>query len=76
MGDDPGKTLQALKKKYGKMSSDIVSGMIRFRLPENSSPEKIEDEMKNMGVTLLSINEARPTLEDVFVSQAMKADAQ
>jgi hypothetical protein len=29
-----------------------------------------------MGVTLLSINEARPTLEDVFVSQAMKADAQ
>ena len=76
MSDDPGTTLQALKKKYGKMSSDIVSGMIRFRLPENSSPEKIEDEMKNMGVTLLSINEARPTLEDVFVSQAMKADAQ
>ncbi|WP_227644259.1 hypothetical protein, partial [Klebsiella pneumoniae] len=43
MSDDPGTTLQALKKKYGKMSSDIVSGMIRFRLPENSSPEKIED---------------------------------
>ena len=75
ISDDPGKALEALKKRYGKMSSDIVSGMIRFRLPENSSPEKIEDEMKNMGVTLLSINEARPTLEDVFVSQAMKADA-
>jgi hypothetical protein len=57
------------------MSSDIVSGMIRFRLPENSSPEKIEDEMKDMGVPPMSINEARPTLEDVFVSQAMKADA-
>ena len=75
MSDDPGKTLQALKKRYGKMSSDIVSGMIRFRLPENSSPEKIEDEMKDMGVPPMSINEARPTLEDVFVSQAMKADA-
>ena len=76
MSDDPGKTLQALKKRYGKMSSDIVSGMIRFRMPENSSPEKIEDEMKDMGVPPMSINEARPTLEDVFVSQAMKADAQ
>lgn len=75
ISDDPGKALEALKKRYGKMSSDIVSGIIRFRMPENSSPEKIEDEMKNMGVTLLSINEARPTLEDVFVSQAMKADA-
>ena len=75
MSDDPGKTLQALKKRYGKMSSDIVSGMIRFRMPENSSPEKIEDEMKDMGVPPMSINEARPTLEDVFVSQAMKADA-
>ena len=75
MSDDPGKALQALKKRYGKMSSDIVSGIIRFRMPENSSPEKIEDEMKDMGIPPLSINEARPTLEDVFVSQAMKADA-
>ena len=75
MSDDPGKALEALKKRYGKMSSDIVSGIIRFRMPENSSPEKIEDEMKGMGVAPMSINEARPTLEDVFVSQAMKADA-
>ncbi|MDD3319674.1 MAG: ABC transporter ATP-binding protein, partial [Synergistaceae bacterium] len=73
MSDDPGKALEALKKRYGKMSSDIVSGIIRFRMPENSSPEKIEDEMKDMGVPPLSINEARPTLEDVFVSQALKA---
>ena len=73
MSDDPGKALQALKKRYGKMSSDIVSGIIRFRMPENFSPEKIEDEMKGMGVAPLSINEARPTLEDVFVSQALKA---
>ena len=73
MSDDPGKTLQALKKRYGKMSSDIVSGIIRFRMPENFSPEKIEDEMKGMGVAPMSINEARPTLEDVFVSQALKA---
>lgn len=75
ISDDPGKALEALKKRYGKMSSDIVSGIIRFRMPENSSPEKIEDEMKGMGVAPMSINEARPTLEDVFVSQAMKADA-
>ena len=75
ISDDPGKALEALKKRYGKMSSDIVSGIIRFRMPENSSPEKIEDEMKDMGIPPLSINEARPTLEDVFVSQAMKADA-
>ena len=75
ISDDPGKALEALKKRYGKMSSDIVSGIIRFRMPENSSPEKIEDEMKDMGVPPMSINEARPTLEDVFVSQAMKADA-
>ena len=73
MSDDPGKALEALKKRYGKMSSDIVSGIIRFRMPENFSPEKIEDEMKGMGVAPLSINEARPTLEDVFVSQALKA---
>lgn len=73
ISDDPGKALEALKKRYGKMSSDIVSGIIRFRMPENSSPEKIEDEMKGMGVPPLSINEARPTLEDVFVSQALKA---
>jgi ABC-2 type transport system ATP-binding protein len=73
ISDDPGKALEALKKRYGKMSSDIVSGIIRFRMPENSSPEKIEDEMKDMGVPPLSINEARPTLEDVFVSQALKA---
>ena len=73
ISDDPGKALEALKKRYGKMSSDIVSGIIRFRIPENSSPGKIEDEIKGMGVTLLSINEARPTLEDVFVSQALKA---
>ena len=73
ISDDPGKALEALKKRYGKMSSDIVSGIIRFRMPENFSPEKIEDEMKGMGVAPLSINEARPTLEDVFVSQALKA---
>ena len=73
ISDDPGKALEALKKRYGKMSSDIVSGIIRFRMPENSSPEKIEDEMKDMGIPPLSINEARPTLEDVFVSQALKA---
>ena len=73
ISDDPGKALEALKKRYGKMSSDIVSGIIRFRMPENSSPEKIKDEMKGMGVAPMSINEARPTLEDVFVSQALKA---
>lgn len=76
ISDDPGKALEALKKRYGKMSSDIVSGIIRFRMPENFSPEKIEDEMKGMGVAPLSINEARPTLEDVFVSQALKAGPQ
>lgn len=76
ISDDPGKTLYALKERYGKMSSDIVSGVIRFRLPEASSPEKIEDEMKGMAIGPFSINEARPTLEDVFVSQAMKAEIQ
>ena len=76
MSDDPGKALEALKKRYGKMSSDIVSGIIRFRIPENSSPGKIEDEIKGMGVAPMSINEARPTLEDVFVSQALKAGPQ
>jgi ABC-2 type transport system ATP-binding protein len=74
--DDPGKTLQALKERYGKMTSDIVSGVIRFRLPRTSSLEKIKNEMKNMGLADFSINEARPTLEDVFVNQAMKADVQ
>ena len=76
ISDDPGKALEALKKRYGKMSSDIVSGIIRFRIPENSSPGKIEDEIKGMGVAPMSINEARPTLEDVFVSQALKAGPQ
>ena len=76
MSDDPGKALEALKKRYGKMSSDIVSGIIRFRIPENSSPGKIKDEIKGMGVAPMSINEARPTLEDVFVSQALKAGPQ
>ena len=72
---DPGKTLQVLKEKYGKISSDVVSGVIRFRLPENSSLKKIEDELKGMGLAPLSIEEARPSLEDVFINQAMKADA-
>ena len=76
ISDDPGKALEALKKRYGKMSSDIVSGIIRFRIPENSSPGKIKDEIKGMGVAPMSINEARPTLEDVFVSQALKAGPQ
>lgn len=76
ISDDPDKALEALKKRYGKMSSDIVSGIIRFRIPENSSPGKIKDEIKGMGVAPMSINEARPTLEDVFVSQALKAGPQ
>ena len=67
--------LQAMKEKYGKMSSDIVAGVIRFRLPEGSSMGKIEGELKDMGFALFSIEEGLPTLEDVFVSRALKADA-
>jgi ABC-2 type transport system ATP-binding protein len=67
--------LQAMKEKYGKMSSDVVAGVIRFRLPESSSMGKIEGELKDMGFALFSIEEGLPTLEDVFVSRALKADA-
>lgn len=67
--------LQAMKEKYGKMSSDVVAGVIRFRLPEGSSMGKIEGELKDMGFALFSIEEGLPTLEDVFVSRALKADA-
>ena len=67
--------LQAMKEKYGKMSSDIVAGVIRFRLPEGSSMGKIEGELKDMGFALFSIEEGLPTLEDVFVSRALKAEA-
>ena len=67
--------LQAMKEKYGKISSDIVAGVIRFRLPEGSSLEKIEGELKEMGFALFSIKEGLPTLEDVFVSRALKAGA-
>ena len=59
-----------LIKEYAKAKNISVSALIR-----SSVLEKIEDEMKDMGVPPMSINEARPTLEDVFVSQAMKADA-
>ena len=41
----------------------------------DSSLEKIENELKEIGFSLFSIEEARPTLEDVFVSRAMKAEA-
>lgn len=67
--------LQAMKEKYGKMSSDVVAGVIRFRIPEGSSMGKIEGELKDMGFALFSIKEGLPTLEDVFVSRALKADA-
>ena len=67
--------LQAMKEKYGKMSSDVVAGVIRFRLPEGSSMGKIEGELKDMGFALFSIEEGLPTLEDVFVSRALKAEA-
>ncbi len=67
--------LQAMKEKYGKMSSDVVAGVIRFRLPEGSSMGKIEGELKDMGFALFSIEEGLPTLEDVFVSRALKAVA-
>jgi ABC-2 type transport system ATP-binding protein len=67
--------LQAMKEKYGKMSSDVVAGVIRFRLPEGSSMGKIESELKKIGFDLFSIEEGLPTLEDVFVSRALKADA-
>ncbi len=73
--DDSRKMIHALKERYGKMRSDIVAGVIRFRLPEDSSLEKIENELKEIGFSLFSIEEARPTLEDVFVSRAMKAEA-
>lgn len=72
---DSEKTLCAMKEKYGELSSDVVSGIIRFRLPDGSSIEKIENELKAMELELLSIEEARPSLEDVFVNQAMKAEA-
>lgn len=73
---DSVKTLRELRERYGKLSSDLVSGVIRFRLPENSSVEKIKDEIKIMGLDDLTIKEARPTLEDVFVSRAMRVDVQ
>ena len=73
---DSVKTLRELRERYGKLSSDLVSGVIRFRLPENSSVEKIKDEIKIMGLDDLTIKEAQPTLEDVFVSRAMRVDVQ
>lgn len=73
---DPVKTLRELRERYGKISSDLVAGVIRFRLPENSSVEKIEEEIKRTGLDDLTIKEARPTLEDVFVSRAMRVDGQ
>lgn len=76
LSGDPVKMLQGLREKYGRMSSDLISGIIRFRLPENSSAEKVEVEMKTMGLDDFTIKVARPTLEDVFVSRAMKADVQ
>jgi len=74
-GEKSREMLQAMKEKYGKISSDIVAGVIRFRLPEGSSLEKIEGELKEMGFALFSIKEGLPTLEDVFVSRALKAGA-
>ena len=73
--DELQKMLQAMKERYGKMRSDVVAGVIRFRMPGGSSLGKIENELKEMGFTLFSIEEGLPTLEDVFVSRALKADA-
>jgi len=73
--DDIRTLLSALKERYGQLSSDVVAGVIRFRLPEGTSMGKIESELKEMGFGAFSIEVARPTLEDVFISQAMKAEA-
>ena len=73
--DDIRTLLSALKEKYGQLSSDVVAGVIRFRLPEGTSMEKMKSELKEMGFGAFSIEVARPTLEDVFISQNMKAEA-
>lgn len=70
--DEPIKILELLREKYGKMNSDLISGIIRFRLPANSSAEEFESELSSLVYAGFSLKETRPTLEDVFVSSTLE----